>query len=628
MATLAAAGNRVLVGYRLESPADVPIAGHPEPVRTVTAAGAACTATAGGDPGDMLPGDYAYTYTYVEKDGFETVGATLSTPATVTDSDVINLTDIANSASSTVIAKRIYRKHTLTGADPVGPYLLGTIYDNTTTTWTDSLLASSALIDLTKVPPTYNQTGANSGFKFQYVEAADIKVDYTVLPSNELTSTIGEAEAYPGQAKFTHTMKQMVRAGYLVPLLSSFIGRPTKHGVTSGVEDSSAPWDEPTRIYAFDPVTSDSDALTLSVLHYKGFDKPEFFWQNMPDELAITFEENKPLEISTKLMGCAHQKVGIGTVVTVGGSYKGTVVCRGIRMDDAAMTDTLKVKVISAPSGGTFTIKARRSGASYGGSGTLMTVHYNTTSKRQTDYAGQVGDWVELIDETGAFIGGDVDELRRPFSIMFTGDVTSLQADDEFLIPLKALIPGVGSTPGTADSNYTGFPPLFVNEPRFGPAHVLFQYGNSAANTRLNFQKGSIKLSRAIDPVNSLGPEAAFASDLDRPGKIKCQLSLTRRLTGREWENRIETNQRVYLALTLQGPRIVVNPGSYSVFRHSLAFTAPHARVSDVKSAVTNDKVINETITLDVEQPRDVSISPFAITATTPEDWYLPVLNA
>lgn len=112
-------------------------------VSTLTAAAGPISAPtlSGSTAGTNIPaGTYKWSYTDVFTDGSESAGSPLLT-STIVESDHVSLAGIA-AGGTTVVARKVYR----TGASGSTLYLLGTIADNTTTTFTDNY-ATSAIIN-------------------------------------------------------------------------------------------------------------------------------------------------------------------------------------------------------------------------------------------------------------------------------------------------------------------------------------------------------------------------------------------------------------------------------------------------------------------------------------------------
>ena len=108
---------------------------------SVTAPTACTAALAGAGAGNVDNGDHIYKITFVNEAG-ETELGTASNTVTVSDNTTngqVNLTDIPVSPSSSVTSRKIYR----TKAGGTDYYLVDTISDNTTTTYTDNTADAS-----------------------------------------------------------------------------------------------------------------------------------------------------------------------------------------------------------------------------------------------------------------------------------------------------------------------------------------------------------------------------------------------------------------------------------------------------------------------------------------------------
>ena len=135
-----------------------------------TAPGALTAALAGSGAGNVEDGDHYYKVTYVTLEG-ETEAGTASAVLTVADKSTngqVSLTAIPTSSDSRVTARKVYR--TKAGASTY--YLLTTISDNSTTTYTDntadaSLGAEAPYINTTMAVRFCGNVGTSSNADFK-----------------------------------------------------------------------------------------------------------------------------------------------------------------------------------------------------------------------------------------------------------------------------------------------------------------------------------------------------------------------------------------------------------------------------------------------------------------------------
>lgn len=610
----AALGAEGALGIRLEEPSPRYNLGRPKPDITALAA-PSTPATTGLGAAGTITGTVVYYQAFRKKGGFLTDIDAGSTPLVCT-ADQVAVSAIEVSASSDCDARYIYRSHDA----GVTKYLIKILWDNTTTSFTDNIATDSPYINLALRPVTYNETGQNGGFKFLQVESKDLKADYKLLRTTQLTGTGGVPRGIPGGAVFAHVIKDAVAAGALVPLLASLISKPTKYGVAAAafVADGD-PVDEPTKKYVFTPpAAGEWDPVSFSLFDVPGGTvPPQFFWQNMAEELTIQQAEGKYAELDAKIAGAWHWKGGLATAVLDAGApdYTTLPCAFGVRQDVNKATKSMVVKVTTGPATGTFGIKAKKDPvAAYGSAETTVT--YDGTSKKQDKAAANSSDKIELLEETGLAFGADSGENRKPVMIVFPGDVTNLEANDEFTFPITPLIPAIGSTPGTPDGTYTGFPRVILQTPRYTASHLTLSVGSDA----IEIQGGSLKLGQGKKPIYATGKEAAYALDMERDGYATAAVTFNRRWLNRDFEAYMEADERFALQWKMEGERIPVSPGVVSTFRETIQLDATQAAVSDTKAPTSAPGTVPETVTIEAEDPANGD-PPFTITVITREDW-------
>lgn len=111
-------------------------------------------ATAQGAGGSLSAGDYSYVFTFYDGEtGSESEASVACATFTAVGNDSVVVTNIEVSIDSRVTARRLYR----TIADGGTRYLLTTISDNVTTTFTDTLADSTLVTSITEdqdIPPS------------------------------------------------------------------------------------------------------------------------------------------------------------------------------------------------------------------------------------------------------------------------------------------------------------------------------------------------------------------------------------------------------------------------------------------------------------------------------------------
>lgn len=597
--TIAARGNDALLGISLDEPGLNSSLGHPRfEVAPITAPAAPTVAIGGA--GNITAAGVLYKVSFLSYFGETNVSAASTDPGALT-SDEVDLSAIPLSASADVWGRKIYRS--VDGGTTW--HWIHTLYDNTTETWTDDISATASYLEAV-TPPATTQIGKNGGFLFLYPASFNLDADYKVIDAKELRGSVGQPRGAAGNIDVPLAIKEFARAGYLVHALALLMGKPT---VTENADGTCT--------YVFSPNVSKLSPVSGSFLiHEGGSVRPEMFLAGMASELALDIKGGAIVDADTKGAAQHHTKSGMPEIVTTT-TYKLVPAIRGIRQDSNRATGDLFVKVTTAPSGGTFKIKVKTAtGESYGSYD--ITVTYDTTTKKQTKGNADSSDWVELIDSTtGARLGADTGEVRRPLQICFPGDCSTLALNDEFKIPYRGAVPGVGTTPGTADGTYTGFAARSVPAPRFTMSHGYIKRGTVSANNVLQFNSAKASLKWPPTMLRSIGAEAATIEDIDRNDFLGLDLDIQRRFTSREFEDLMETDGRLVAQFKLEGELIPIQPNTRSTLRESVIFDITQARVSNTSSPVSGPGIVMESLKLEAEQPEDLSTAHFTVTVHT-----------
>jgi hypothetical protein len=632
-----ASGARTLLGLKIDRQIPGQQLGCPEPAIAAIAA-PTTPVTAAGTTGLV---SCSTGILYKMSTIYAGLGETVASAASITLSvslKIVTITPVVSATSGlpAVLGRRFYR------SIDSGPYLMvKQVWTNTTDPLSDNVPAGS---EGTLTPRTgatgysAEQTAANYGFQFIRPDnATDFNRDDTYFKSTEQTGRLGEARGIPGPVKYAHAFNFDLRIGTLVPLLASMTGKPT-------VTQNTA---EPVQTYAFPLSDLSADSVSLSTLWHRGGDlRPMLFLGMKCSEIDFDFGK-KQSQGKAKLMGQHDTEAGFGKALAANtGTFASMPVVRGIRSDaNAYTTDSVYVKIVAGPSVtsglGSFTIRAALASAANltpsFGTAVTSTVYYDPTTKRQCHPAAignmtptlQQSAWIELWESTtGLAIGFDTGENCKPFDVYFPGDVSLLATGDIFEVPALQKIPDVYTvahpTGPSDDGSYTGQRPRFTFTSRMTPAHVTLTRGSSSSGlTVLDAQTGAVKISRPVDEVEGLGPEAANPIDVDVFGKFVITLDIDRRYISREFERLARSDSRLYAVVQFQSSRIVVDPvaGTLSALREQMILTYAQARVDKTGAPLTGDKAISEKVSITPEQPDDDTLDAVSISCQTAHSW-------
>ena len=394
----------------------------------------------------------------------------------------------------------------------------------------------------------------------------------------ELNGYAGSPAALPGRIERPLDVSMSLRTSALVPILATNLGKPstTKDGANSA-------W-----TYAYTISDASANAVSMWGLFHKGGDtKPVMFSRARFGELGFV-SNGQEVTLSAKGAACLDTEHGVG-VAEAGnsGTYTANVpIIMGDRGDANRLTDTLYVKISSAPTLGVFKVQVKLgSGGSYS---TLETsIAYSTVSKKQTT-------WVELFNDAGA-LGFDECENRSQVLIWFPGDVSTLALGDIFTFPATCQIPGTAAQGGdttVARAQIAGC--------RFGPAHVSLKKGTSSADTSIDFESGSVKLKRDIVPAFTHGAGARNPYDMDVTGYVGFEIEIDRRFDSRIYEQLMRTNDRYVMEVKFEAQLI-----TGSTWRETVQFDLPQVRVDKSASPLTGPGITKEKLTFVVEQKSD-----------------------
>lgn len=530
---------------------------------------------------------------------------TVTRTAVTVSSEEVALTAIAVSGNPKVDRRVIERSPD----NGVTWTIIGYIYDNTTTVFTDN--APLAILDTSKVLPSINQTGSNYGFLFIEPDSFDLEPDFTYLPVVALLGTAGKPRSVPGPIKVTGSPKMDVRPVDLLPILTSGGGLPDTYDQITG---------EPTFVGVWHATTGKRNPRTISAFTYDGSPQvsPNFLYQIACEELDFAFTGGKIDSITPKFTGTNYGISAPGVQVAGDGTWGGYFAAIGQRYDLNALTYSVFVKITQALAGGIvkFKISVDTHGSAGGGTyGAEYTLYTNATSDNQTKGGLQFNDSIEIADQAGLYLGADVGSNRQPFTLVTTAPLTTdLHVNDIFEVLPAAAIPGVGSAP------FSGVPARFTIGPRFTDAHVtIYQAGNVIEAT-----SGTLKLMWPKKAVNALCAGARNVIDMPNEGFFAADLTIVRYLDSNANRNEIRTDARTSVRISLEGERIPINPGVLSTYREALYVDIPQVVFSSVKAPVTGQVLVVETITAEAEQPDNPELDLYEITLQSRQGWRIP----
>jgi len=382
--------------------------------------------------------------------------------------------------------------------------------------------------------------------------------------SNELSGFSGTPQSYPGRIVRPLDLSMGLRTSSLIPILGTFMGEPTK------TQDGAAA----AYNYAYTLTDATASAVSMWGLFHKGGATYPLTWARARFG-DLSFDSNGTGEVILKAKGqaCLDTEHGFG-VADAGNSGTYTTkapVLMGDRGDANRLTDTLKLKISTAPSAGTFKVTVAFASGSY--STLETTITYDTVSKLQNN-------WVELSNDAG-----EEDE--------------KLALNDVFIFPALCQIPGTAAQGGDTTVARTS-----IGGCRFGPAHVTVKRGSSSADTLLDFDAGSIKLMRQIVPAYTHGPGARSPYDMDIVGYTGFEVEADRRFDSREFERLIRTNDRYVVEVLFQS---AILTGSASLWRDQIKFEVPQVRVDKTASPLSGPGNTKEKVTFVAEQKSDGS---------------------
>lgn len=611
----AARGVGSFFGIKLEEPSDKYSVGHPIPAglaAAVTAPAAAPTTGASVGAGNITA-TVEYRFAYIKQGGFYSAPSAWSTPLALTAKNA-ELSDLTNSADTTVIGKAIERR--IGSARCIVEF----IWNNTTTTFTDSRAADSPDLDFSLRLPEVAEAGGNGGFKYPYVGVPEATIEARTVRAEVVTGGAARPKGRPGPIGLALKISGSFNPGEFVHYLRTMGYSITKYGRKSAAWTTDlADVDEPTRKYVAVPLTGGvlGDGSLSVHLHGGGEDVNGFHWQHKVSQVVVSTAQGGVATMETETIGCGYTPHGLPAATLDAGSPTQVVlpVLFGRRSDAARATESTYVKYTAAPSGGTQGIKAKKSAAATY-AGTEQTILYDSvTSKKTIQQTGMHSDKIVLKDETDTPMGLG---SGRPLMFLHGGDQTLNEANDEYVFPPKPRVPGAGSTPGTDDGTYTGYVPKRIASPDFTESNVSVEDDG----TGILVTATKVTLGDPKKLIEGHGVESAYGYDVQDDGEKALTLEFTRYFEDLSYQEKQELLDRGAYTWKAEGDLILITPGTYSTQRESVQIDVALGEV--VSATPSNDNGVRmETVTVEAVEPTDGS-NAWTITVITAEDVVIP----
>lgn len=395
--------------------------------------------------------------------------------------------------------------------------------------------------------------------------------------NDELTGSLEPPERPLVAWDYSVDDPQWLRMAPLILELASMMGEPTV--VQDGTD---AAWQ-----YTF-PLTDDPDAAVAlwRLFHKAGSTKPVLVRGIRYNSIELNSPLRSEIEMTASGGACGWTEHGLGVQAA---ANTGTNPCgaflTGPRTDTNRYTDALKFKVTRTVAGGGFRVVVAL------GSGGYATATIDVATSATT---GLQSAWVEVVDDSGPLGLDDCEDGLEPLLVFFSGDLRLYAVDDVIEHPALVQIPGDGS-------GETGLARATLEGPRFGPAHLVFKYGTTTADTDLDFEVGKVKLSRTATPAWGRGRNARNPYDIDVTDYLEIDVELTRRFDSRDWERFLTLGTRPAAEVRYDGCLIAA---SGSGWRESLVIGLPQIRLDDVQSPVASSAALKETIKASLERSR------------------------
>lgn len=236
------------------------------------------------------------------------------------------------------------------------------------------------------------------------------RVDAQEVPP-ELTGYNGAPQSIPGKITRPLDLSMGMRTGPLVPIVATFMGKPTR-----SQDGSAAAYN-----YAYSLSDATGDAASLwGIFHKGGSTYPLAFARARFGDLSFESDGNGLVSVKAKGQACLDTEHGIGDADAGNtGGYFPAPVIMGDRSDANRLTDILYVKVADAPAAGVMNVVTKLGSGSY--STAKSPVNYSTVTGKQTA-------WAELFDDVGP-LGFDECENRSQVLAFFPGKLSGFVTD-------------------------------------------------------------------------------------------------------------------------------------------------------------------------------------------------------
>lgn len=476
-----------------------------------------------------------------------------------------------------------------------------TLWDGVTVTYDDNTAVGSE--DATHTPKTANETAANFGLQFMEVDPTPILQRIpNKITTGASTGTLGKPKSITLGAAYAFDLSSSLRTGPLVPALASFAGKPTVMRIAG----------EPVFRLSFPLADEPEDAASFwGIIDRGGSPAPRMFRATKVNGIEIALPENAEAGLKLKGMALSDMTSSPGYADAGNtGTYTLCPVLYGTRSDDSA--DAIIVEVTAALSAGVMKIKAR---IGAGTQGAELSVYCEAVTNKQIAGPADDEDATELFGPAGA-LGFDAAENKEPLSVRFPGDLSLILLGDKFSFARDILKP-IPRT-GAAYSNERRLSAAF-GLPRFTRANVTIRKGSSSADVVVLGQAANVKLDRAMTVKNWLGASAKRGKDLTPTGYITAEIEFEQELDSWDFDEASRSEERYVVEINIQGPKIWINPGTYSDYREQVLLTLAQA---DVLSTVqtSGQGAMKNKITFASEQPADGS-QAFIPEITTAQGW-------
>jgi len=307
-----------------------------------------------------------------------------------------------------------------------------------------------------------------------------------------------------------------------------------------------------------------------------------------PDAITLTHAANKRIEVSVEYAPPVGDSIaGLEVPSTANtGTFVGKITTRGRRAYDADYDNFLSLwlKVVSSDAGSVH-LKAAIGAAATTPGVIPVSVTFGTIQTPVVIPSGE-GDvfFNAILDSTTGLPYGIYGENFEPFEIAFGNafsDLSGLTAGDTFEIPWQ-------------QSNLVK---VTSPEKRLSAFHTVRSLSDGSS---IIFDSGTVKLSRPYAPYFASGSK--YSQAVDPTGDISAAVTFKKRLFDRYFRRQMDNDSR-FACLDVYAFGDAPVPADITV-HEGMAIYYPQMAVQTMKSGdVTNKNVLEESITLEAEQP-------------------------